>query len=109
MRGHNIHTNGEIGKINSLIIPVTLLLLIRNPNYNKLLLLQIIARIYKASKNYEKWKSSHNPHFKPWLYPEQMTLPRLDMSQIKPLSAGVSSESIDESGVGEEEIDEDDI
>lgn len=75
----------------------------------KILAPKIIARIYKASKNYEKWKSSHNPHFKPWLYPEQMTLPRLDMSQIKPLSAGVSSESIDESGVGEEEIDEDDI
>ena len=37
-----------------------------------------------------------------------MTLPRLDMSQIKPLSAGVSSESIDESAVGEEEINDDD-
>ena len=70
---------------------------------------QILSRIHKATKNYEKWKSSHNPHFKPWIYPEQMTLPRLDMSQIKPLSSGVSSESIDESGIGEEEIDENDI
>lgn len=36
-----------------------------------------------------------------------MTLPRLDMSQIKPLAAGISSESIDESGVNEEEVNTD--
>ena len=70
--------------------------------------LQILSRIHKACKNYDKWKTSHNPNFKPWIYPEQMTLPRLDMSQIQPLAAGVSTNSIDESNVGEEDIDDDD-
>ncbi|WAQ98454.1 STA10-like protein [Mya arenaria] len=46
----------------------------------------------------------HNPHLKPWIFPEQMTLPRLDMSQIKPLTTAVSSESLDESGVNEDEV-----
>ncbi|KAK3576084.1 hypothetical protein CHS0354_014088 [Potamilus streckersoni] len=71
----------------------------------KMLGAKIMSRIHKACKNYPKWKGKHNPHLKPWIYPEQMTLPRLNMSQIKPLYAGVSCESIDESGVQEEDID----
>jgi len=65
---------------------------------------QIIWRIGKACRSYPGWKSQHNPQLKPWLYPEQMTLPRLDLSQIKPLTAGISSDSIDESGIREEEV-----
>ncbi|XP_060590740.1 START domain-containing protein 10-like [Ruditapes philippinarum] len=71
----------------------------------KILAPKIISRIQKACKGYPSWKSKNNPHLKPWMFPEQMTLPRLDMSQIKPLAAGVSSESLDESGINEDEVD----
>ena len=35
---------------------------------------------------YPKWKSAekHNPNFKPWLFPDQMTLPRLNPADILP-------------------------
>jgi len=36
-----------------------------------------------------------------------MTLPRLDMSQIKPLASGISSESLDESGINEDDVNTD--
>ncbi|XP_052794830.1 START domain-containing protein 10-like [Mya arenaria] len=70
----------------------------------KILAPKIISRIHKACKGYTAWKQQHNPHLKPWIFPEQMTLPRLDMSQIKPLTTAVSSESLDESGVNEDEV-----
>ncbi|KAL5011783.1 hypothetical protein ScPMuIL_010334 [Solemya velum] len=73
---------------------------------------KVIGRIHKACKDYSDWKRANNPQFKPWLFPEQMTLPHLDMTQIRPLSdvqaQCVSSESIDESGLLEDDIDEDD-
>lgn len=68
---------------------------------------QVITRIYKACQNYETWKSSNSPGHKPWLYPEQMTLPRLDLTDIKSECEFTSNESIDESNVKEEDIDKD--
>ena len=68
---------------------------------------QVISRIYKACQSYEAWKSSHNPGHKPWLYPEQMSLPRLDLQDIKTECEFTSNESLDESNVKEEDIDKD--
>ncbi|XP_053399940.1 START domain-containing protein 10-like [Mercenaria mercenaria] len=73
----------------------------------KILAPKIITRIQKACKGYPRWKAQNNPHLKPWIFPEQMTLPRLDMAQIKPLAAGVSCESLDESGINEDDVDAD--
>lgn len=70
---------------------------------------RVISRIHKACLNYKKWKSTHNPNFKPWLYPEQMTLPRLNIDDIKPLSEFTSMESLDESGMTEDDIKDNDI
>lgn len=67
--------------------------------------LQVISRIYKACQNYSTWKSSHNPGHKPWLYPEQMSLPRLDLQDIQAECEFTSNESLDESNVKEEDID----
>lgn len=72
-------------------------------------LFQVIGRIHKACKNYESWKSANNPGFKPWLFPEQIMLPRLDMNQIGPASEFASTDSIDESDIKESEINEDDV
>ncbi|KAL4230161.1 START domain-containing protein 10 [Mactra antiquata] len=74
----------------------------------KILAPKIISRIHKACKNYPRWKSENSPHFKPWIFPEQMTLPRLDQSQIKPLTAGVSSASLDESAIEEDDVNTED-
>ena len=69
--------------------------------------MQVISRIHKASLNYEKWKRTHNPNFKPWLNPEQMTLPRLNIEDIKPISEYNSTESLDESNM--EDVDENEL
>ncbi|KAH3836400.1 START domain-containing protein 10-like [Dreissena polymorpha] len=69
----------------------------------KILAPKIISRIHKACKGYPAWKQKNRPHMKPWIFPEQMTLPRLDMTQIKPLTSGVSCESLDESSINEDE------
>ncbi|KAK3100725.1 hypothetical protein FSP39_024311 [Pinctada imbricata] len=71
---------------------------------------KVISRIQKGCKNYDSWKATHNPKYKPWLYPEQMTLPRIDMSSVQPMNDFGSLNSIDdESNVKEDEIDEEDI
>lgn len=68
-----------------------------------------MSKIHKACKGYEHWKSKHNPHLKPWLFPEQMDLPRLNMSDIQEMQDAVSIESLDESGVTEADIKDDDL
>ena len=69
-----------------------------------------MSRIYKACKNYEAWKSQHNPNTKPWMFPEQITLPKLNLKHIKSASEFASLESIeDESSVMESDINEDDV
>lgn len=65
---------------------------------------KVISRIYKACQNYSTWKSSHNPGHKPWLYPEQMSLPRLDLQDIQAECEFTSNESLDESNVKEEDV-----
>lgn len=61
--------------------------------------LQVISRIYKATKNYHAWKAKNRPDFKPWLNPEQMMtfLPRFNQVDIvSNEKLGASSESLEE-------------
>lgn len=62
-----------------------------------------MKRIYKACLKYPEWKQKHNPHFKPWVYPEQNTLPNVSLSDLS-LQHASSLENIDESGLSEEKV-----
>ena len=69
----------------------------------------MIKKMYKASLNYNSWKSKHNPGHKPWLFPEQIDLPRLNLNEIKEMPSYDSEESLDESNIAENDLDEKDL
>uniref|UniRef100_A0A3B3D0K0 START domain-containing protein 10 n=1 Tax=Oryzias melastigma TaxID=30732 RepID=A0A3B3D0K0_ORYME len=50
---------------------------------------------------YSDWKKKHNPNFKPWLFPEQNTLPSIPLSELS-IQRAESLEKIDESDVIEQ-------
>ena len=68
-----------------------------------------MGRIQKACRAYESWKAKHNPQLKPWLYPEQLTLPRLNPEDISSMHDQQSAESIDESEILESDIKPDEL
>ncbi|KAM6933417.1 START domain-containing protein 10 isoform 1-T2 [Xenentodon cancila] len=59
-----------------------------------------MKKISKACLKYPDWKQKHNPSHKPWLYPEQTTLPTINMSELS-IQHAESLENIDESLVTE--------
>nr|XP_037277468.1 START domain-containing protein 10-like [Rhipicephalus microplus] len=40
-------------------------------------------KLRKACLEYNEWKKAHQPSYKPWLHPEQMNLPRLDLYPLR--------------------------
>lgn len=52
--------------------------------------------VLKAGQEYSKWKSQNSPNYKPWLYPEQSTLPRMDPAELS-IQRADSLENVDES------------
>ncbi|XP_029439678.1 START domain-containing protein 10-like isoform X3 [Rhinatrema bivittatum] len=62
-----------------------------------------MKKIYKAGLKYTEWKRKHNPEFKPWVYPEQNTLPSVDIAELA-IQHAHELENIDESGVSEEKM-----
>ena len=61
---------------------------------------QAMKKINKACLKYAEWKQRHNPGFKPWLYPEQTTLPSIHLSDLS-IQHADSLENIDESSLTE--------
>ncbi|CAI5773636.1 START domain-containing protein 10 [Podarcis raffonei] len=59
-----------------------------------------MKKMHKACLKYPDWKQKHNPHFKPWLYPEQNTLASLALSDLA-IQHADSLENIDESSLSE--------
>ncbi|XP_072171337.1 START domain-containing protein 10-like [Diadema setosum] len=69
----------------------------------------VMKTLHKACLRYPQWKSTHNPGFKPWLYPEQALgyLPRLNQEDILPKQEYPSDDSLDESEIKEEDFTDD--
>ncbi|NXK89554.1 STA10 protein, partial [Formicarius rufipectus] len=65
---------------------------------------QAMKKMYKACLKYPEWKQKHDPHFKPWLFPEQSRLPALLLSELS-LQHADSLENIDESSLAESKED----
>ena len=59
-----------------------------------------MKRIHKACVKYVDWKHRHAPGHKPWLYPEQNTLPSMPLSELS-IQHADSLENIDESSLTE--------
>ncbi|XP_049897985.1 START domain containing 14 [Epinephelus moara] len=66
-------------------------------NYaSQLLAPKVMKCVHKAGQNYPEWKEKNSPDLKPWLYPEQNTLPMMDPAELS-IQRGDSLENLDES------------
>lgn len=66
-----------------------------------------MKKLQKACGKYEKWKSKHQPSFKPWIYPEQMTVNRLnpdDIGQLDTNETLSASKDNDEGSIKENTV-----
>ncbi|TNN01472.1 hypothetical protein fugu_010854 [Takifugu bimaculatus] len=70
-------------------------------------LAQTMKKIHKACLKYPEWKKGHNPGFKPWVYPDQSTLPRIPLSELS-IQHAESLENIDESSLGDIQLERED-
>ena len=43
---------------------------------------QVIHKLQKTALEYPKWKAKHKPNDKPWLHPEQSSLPPFDPNDL---------------------------
>ncbi|KAL0974147.1 hypothetical protein UPYG_G00216240 [Umbra pygmaea] len=57
---------------------------------------RVMMCVHKAGQGYPEWKAQNCPDQKPWLYPEQNTLPMMDPAELT-LQRGDSLENVDES------------
>jgi hypothetical protein len=67
-----------------------------------------MSKIRKACLGYASWKAKHQPQLKPWLYPEQLTLPRLDLKDIQSMKEQLEAAAADETSLKEDEFDDTD-
>jgi len=67
---------------------------------------QVIDKLHKACLKYDDWKRQNNPYIKPWLFPEQSTLPLLSPSDILAMNNNTCKDesSDDEKNANEDEM-----
>uniref|UniRef100_A0A3Q4AEL9 START domain-containing protein n=1 Tax=Mola mola TaxID=94237 RepID=A0A3Q4AEL9_MOLML len=56
---------------------------------------KVMKGVHQAAVKYSAWKQAHSPHQKPWLYPEQNTLPVMDPAELS-IQRADSLENVDE-------------
>lgn len=54
---------------------------------------KVVKQLRKAAEGYELWKMNQaDPHYKPWVYPEQTMLsPRISIADVSILDSGMCS------------------
>jgi len=57
----------------------------------------ILKKLHKACLKYPSWKAESLPNFKPWLFPEQQALQRVDFNKCKAREYKRTDEFMDES------------
>uniref|UniRef100_A0A4W5R082 START domain-containing protein 10 n=1 Tax=Hucho hucho TaxID=62062 RepID=A0A4W5R082_9TELE len=57
---------------------------------------RVLKCVHKAGQSYPEWKEQNSPDQKPWLYPEQSTLPMMDPAELT-IQRADSLENVDES------------
>ncbi|CAJ1058800.1 LOW QUALITY PROTEIN: START domain containing 14 [Xyrichtys novacula] len=57
---------------------------------------KVMRCVHKAGQDYPEWKRQNSPDHKPWLYPEQNTLPMMDPGLLS-IQRAESLENVDES------------
>ncbi|XP_056130537.1 START domain containing 14 isoform X2 [Lampris incognitus] len=67
---------------------------------------KVMKSVHKACQNYPQWKQQNSPDHKPWLYPEQSTLPMMDPAELS-LQRADSLENVDESSIVDAQENED--
>lgn len=70
---------------------------------------KVVNRMKQACKNYVAWKQKNRPFYRPWIFPEQSTLPRLQMLHIKDFSSQETREIVDESNLSEADFVEEEL
>jgi len=65
---------------------------------------KMIKRLHKACINYNSWKNLHNPSQKPWLYPDQISNKRIQISDCVNPGCGESTPEEDESSLSETDL-----
>lgn len=68
---------------------------------------KLVKKLHKAALKYEKWKvKSKNPNYKPWIYPEQIHVQRIDWNDIIAVDLNqMKVDSVDESQINENDVD----
>ncbi|CAF0723494.1 unnamed protein product [Didymodactylos carnosus] len=74
---------------------------------SKILVPKLMKRLLKASLKYEKWKSKNNSNYRPWINPEQITVPRYSPADVIEFDKSVASTTgdVSESLVVENSVD----
>lgn len=63
-----------------------------------------MKKLQKTCATYVDWKNKNSPNLKPWLYPEQQTLPRVDPNKCKPQVYKDDDDLVDESNLDEKDM-----
>ena len=66
-----------------------------------------MKKLAKASGKYEAWKAKNQPGLKPWIYPEQMSAPRWNPTEIGTFNIQetlVNSADSGEANIGENTV-----
>lgn len=68
-----------------------------------------MSKLHKACRGYESWKAKNSPQLKPWVFPEQNTLPRINMADISSVAAAASDDDIDETDAIDDDGEDSDV